>query len=123
MSKNKIKLRTKLKVGWDAPFSIGFIISFLFLGASLYFALFMVFSLISYALFYQDAYDYWVFVLTITFTFFAFVLLQIPIYNAFYRLNYLHYCKSMILSQVLVFFGYLFMLYWAYAEWMPYQGA
>lgn len=108
-----IPTKEQLRDGWDGPFHLRFLIFFALLSFPIYYAIHMIISLILFKVFYDDGYQYWELAFNLSLAFVAFVIIEMLIYKWMHRMNYLHYCKTLLIAQVFVVAGYFFMLNWA----------
>lgn len=100
-----------IKDGWDAPMRIGVVaaISVLTLASAYGLTIAVQMILLIFAGF-DFILTYTAHVIVLSTTFFLTILIQIPIYKTMHRNNYLHYCKSFIVSEfvlIVVFIGLL----------------
>lgn len=107
----------KIKDGWDAPISIKFLIGFAILGLFSFEIILLLISLFVELIFFGKDYQLWMFGLSLLLALTVFVLLEIPLYKSLHRLNYLHYCKSVLVGQIMVLIYFLLTLFWALVNW------
>ena len=121
MEKSFLISKNQFQTAWDAPLSFKFLIGHFVITVAGGFAILLFYQFIFYLLFYTGWVGYLFFIGTSTLTLLTVFLLQIPVFKKFYQLNYLHYCKSLLIGQIYVLGLYIFVLVWSYHYWLPNQ--
>lgn len=104
--------KKQLREGWEAPFHLRFLIVFLFLGTIGYYLFFLLFAWIFSFFIEIKTFQASTFLTLVILATIAFVLFEIDLYKGFHKARYLHYCKTLILSQIIVLIEFLIAIVW-----------